>query len=99
MQCKDIPDAPILRFLATLPVQRVDPDGHTWMTQWATSTPGYENSVTLAMPDGTPGKMVTSKMRQLIKRGLVQGCTCGCRGDFELTAKGREWLKGGCGEP
>ena len=31
-------------------------------------------------------------MKQLIKRELVDGCDCGCRGDFEITAKGEEWL-------
>lgn len=32
-----------------------------------------------------PEKVIRAKCRQLIKRGLLDGCTCGCRGDFELT--------------
>ena len=28
------------------------------------------------------------QMKQLIKRGLADGCTCGGRGDFEITDKG-----------
>lgn len=39
-----------------------------------------------------PEKVILAKARQLIKRGLVDGCTCGCRGDFELTEKGYEYL-------
>jgi hypothetical protein len=27
-------------------------------------------------------------MKQLIRRGLVAGCDCGCRGDFHITAGG-----------
>jgi hypothetical protein len=51
-----------------------------------------ERTVRLAMPPGTPDKLVLAKMRNLIKHGLVSGCGCGCRGDFELTDLGREWL-------
>jgi hypothetical protein len=31
-------------------------------------------------------------LKFLIKRGLVSGCTCGCRGDFEITQKGLDFL-------
>jgi predicted transcriptional regulator len=44
------------------------------------------------MPDETPVKLARAKMGMLIRRGLVDGCTCGCRGDFELTAKGADLL-------
>ena len=36
--------------------------------------------------------MSAAKMRALIRRGLVEGCECGCRGDFVLTDKGRALL-------
>lgn len=29
-----------------------------------------------------PPKLVLAKARKLIRRGLVTGCACGCRGDF-----------------
>lgn len=81
MQCKDIPDAPILSFLVSL-------DG-----QWANwFGDEYDNSVTHAMPKNTPSKLVLAKMAQLMKRGLVDGCDCGCRGDFEITEKGKSIL-------
>lgn len=92
MQCKDIPDAPVLAFLRDLPdipgMPGVQCSG-TWY--WRD---GFkpENSVLRAMPTGTPEKLGLAKMRMLIRRGLVDGCPCGCRGDFTLTAKGRASL-------
>ncbi len=41
-----------------------------------------------AMPPGTPEKVQLAKMRQLHRRGLVSGCACGCRGDWEITDTG-----------
>lgn len=35
-----------------------------------------------------PYKVVLAKFRQLVKRGLLDGCPCGCRGDIELTQNG-----------
>jgi hypothetical protein len=39
-----------------------------------------------------PGKIVRAKAARLIGRHLLDGCPCGCRGDFELTPTGREYL-------
>lgn len=77
MQCKDIPDEPILRFLAKQPGV-----WHNWFGD------EYKNSVTHAMPSNTTAKLVLAKMRQMIRRGVVSGCPCGCRGDFKITKKG-----------
>ena len=75
VQCKDVPTLPILKFLAGLEM-------------WGNWYFGDENDVHQAMPAGTPDKVVHAKMRQLIKRDLVDGCPCGCRGDFDITEKG-----------
>lgn len=75
-QCKDIPDQPILDFLAEL-----KGSVGVWF-------PGFDNSVGNAMPAGTPPRMIRAKMHMLIRRGLVDGCFCGCRGDYTLTEKG-----------
>ena len=32
-----------------------------------------------------PPKVVLAKLRSLVKRGVLHGCTCGCRGDFRRT--------------
>lgn len=34
---------------------------------------------------GVPPKVVLAKAKRLIARGVIRGCDCGCRGDFELT--------------
>lgn len=31
-----------------------------------------------------PPKVTLAKLRSMIKRGVITGCACGCRGDFEL---------------
>lgn len=36
---------------------------------------------------GLPGKIVLAKARALVKRGIVEGCCCGCRGDFRRRAR------------
>jgi hypothetical protein len=30
-----------------------------------------------------PSKIVLAKLRAMVKKGKLSGCTCGCRGDFE----------------
>lgn len=81
MQCKDIPDKPILEFLAK-------------QDRWATYGEGFcMPTVADAMPENIPVKLQRAKMAQLIKRHLADGCTCGCRGDFQITYKGRTWLE------
>ena len=32
---------------------------------------------------------IRSKLRRMVKRGLAQGCPCGCRGDIVLTELGQ----------
>lgn len=85
MQCKDIPDIPILEFLAR------ETHEFKWATHWAGT--GIMPSVANAMPESAPEKLRLAKMGQLIRRGLADGCTCGCRGDFYITEKGRSFLE------
>lgn len=83
MQCKDIPHLPVLEFLAK----------ETHEFKWATYGEGYSMpTVADAMPSGIPEKLQIAKMGQLIKRGLADGCACGCRGDFYITEKGKLYL-------
>ena len=79
MQAKDIPEQPIIDFLAKLrdnPVENRAP--------WGTIFEGYDNSITNAMPPGTPNKVALAKMKVMIRKGSVSGCCCGCRGDFTI---------------
>jgi len=77
MQCKDIDDAALLRFIANK--QR---ELGMWVCVWDLEPP-YSD---------LPGNLFRAKMGQLMKRGLITGCNCGCRGDYEITDKGREYL-------
>jgi hypothetical protein len=82
MQCKDIPDLPVLQFLK-------QHEG-----RWCTWGDGYSMpTIQDAMPEGTPCKLQRAKMKTLIKRNLVDGCGCGCRGDFKITRKGIELIE------
>lgn len=80
MQCKDIPDLPILAFLAS----HAPGTWHNWYF-------GDHLDVRNAMPE-CPDKLVLAKMRRLMERGLVDGCGCGCRGDFTITEEGIAYL-------
>lgn len=42
---------------------------------------------------GVPEKIVSAKIYRLDRRGLIHGCRCGCRGDLEVTAKGRAFQR------
>jgi len=85
MKASDISDKNVLEYLA-------DRQGE-WTCIWYghfVGKPGYEDTgdVYLSMPKDTPEKVALAKMKSLHRRGLVGGCDCGCRGDFEITDKG-----------
>jgi hypothetical protein len=83
MQCKDIPTLPILRYVAE--------HGGIGCVWWE----GCDRTVRHVIPQEAPDKLVLAKMRNLIGKGLIDGCSCGCRGDFVITNKGREFLEEG----
>lgn len=82
-QAKDCPDRPILEAL------------RGFAPLWATHYDASESmpSLMTAFPQGMPEKVRQAKMASLIRRGLVHGCACGCRGDFQITDKGLEALR------
>lgn len=81
-KASDIDDADFIRRVDRLQLDgtRGDhwPDGRRWVAIWDME-PEY--------PD-MPPKVVAAKFRQLNKRGLIDGCTCGCRGDLQVTEAG-----------
>ena len=85
-QAKDVPDLPVLVF-----VEQHGGIGCNWFAN-DDGSPMGERSVGHAMPAGTPPKVMLAKMRGLIRRKLVGGCGCGCRGDFKITDLGRQFL-------
>lgn len=91
MKCSDIPDLPILIHIAK--VEESFSLGANWAKLESPPTEWQWRSVRNAMPEA-PDKVILAKMRVLMRNGLVQGCCCGCRGDFTLTSKGRDLLAG-----
>lgn len=70
MQAKDIPDDDFLAFIAERGAGKPAGWVHTW-------------DLAEGWPD-VPPKVLLAKARQLIKRNLLGGCGCGCRGDFHI---------------
>lgn len=83
-QCKDIDDVEVLGFLL---FQKVHNNG-AWST-YGSGNPTIQD----VCPVGTPLKVQLAKMRILFRRGFIDGCTCGCRGDFVITEKGIDHLR------
>lgn len=79
IQCKDIDEKPILKFLFKNKICILHDD--------------YDNSINKSFPYNTPQKLIIAKLYKLVKRGLIDGCCCGCRGDFSITNKGVSYLK------
>lgn len=82
MKASDTLDSAVLKVLNQHPRER--------HVIWADS---LSPSVRNAFAEGTPEKVMLAKMRKLVLRGLVDGCACGCRGDFKITPKGAEALE------
>lgn len=84
LQCKDIPTKPILEF--------VRDHGGIGCVWFKVVPDGFTRSVRLAMPPDLPDNLILAKMSNMIRKGLLDGCPCGCRGDYELAEKGKMWL-------
>lgn len=82
LQAKDITDVDFLG-----QVHAVQKRESRWCHVW---------DLAFAVLDGVDvdgwNKLVRAKSARLIGRGLLTGCACGCRGDFELTEKGARYL-------
>lgn len=70
MQAKDLSDE---RLLAAVRAVRGIHGAPKWSALW---------DVQKQLSD-VPPKVVLAKLRSAIKRKLLDGCGCGCRGDFE----------------
>lgn len=88
MQAKDIDDRMFLTLVDDIAHDRKPgkyPGPHPYVPHWTFTWD-------LAMHLGLDDKLIRSKAAALIVRGLLDGCPCGCRGDFELTTKGTAYL-------
>lgn len=86
IQAKDIDDRRVLTIISDLMAaeyrERPRPDEYLWTMVW---------DIEKRLPD-VPGKVLAAKLEALVRRGLIDGCTCGCRGDFFLLPAGRAFL-------
>ena len=97
-QCKDIDDAFFLRcvdygqtYCVAVPwdpdptLRKREGDDARWPV-WV-----FTWNLDCLMPMFPP-ELIRAKANQLLRRGLISGCGCGCRGDFELTEEGARFL-------
>lgn len=89
---RDIPDEV---FLAA--VWKAGGEAGRWAMRWDVDRIlggfGPDDDLSEGVP-GVPWKVSLQKARRLMKRGLLDGCSCGCRGDYELTDAGKARLFG-----
>lgn len=71
VQAKDISDADVLDALAAT-------RGRHGVPRWSTL---QDVQAHLA---AYPRKVVHAKLRSMLRRHVISGCGCGCRGDFEV---------------
>ena len=73
MQAKDIDATQLLDTIYRIAVRQ-----QRWVNRWELAE---------AYPD-VPPKVLMAKCQRLIHADKLNGCTCGCRGDFTLTGDG-----------
>lgn len=61
-----------------------------WAFWWDDNALSFhsDNSKHYIVPKDVSKKIVHVIFRRLYRKGLIGGCDCGCRGDFEITDKG-----------
>lgn len=93
---RDIPDEAVIELVRACVEARCEGD-ETWgwhggrqgygYNPSAPAEPHWANRFDIARALGLGSdkeKVLLAKLKRLIKRGLITGCACGCRGDFEL---------------
>lgn len=95
-RASDIPDEAVLEAVRACNEARCEGD-ETW--GWHSGRPGYKEADDIeddAQPhwairwdigkalNDPPEKVLLAKLKNLVKRGKLDGCACGCRGDFTI---------------
>lgn len=71
VQAKNVSDTQVLDAMAAT-------RGRNGVPRWSTLWDVQEGLASV------PPKVVLAKLRSMIKRKVIGGCACGCRGDFEV---------------
>lgn len=90
--CWELPDWAFISAIQTAKLLRNTKDGykHTTATRWDITAviAGYPADVisgdSIRDYPGVPPNLIRAKALKLIKRGIIDGCACGCRGDFSV---------------
>ena len=82
MQAKNITDDAMITAIHTAQA-RLARDQPYWASKDSTAVWAPLWYVEEAV-SGAPPKVVLAKLRSMVKRGLILGCACGCRGDFRF---------------
>jgi len=87
MQCKDIPDSVFLKAVWDTPGAWENGGEDVWRMEWE-----VRKTLDVVIPN-IPDRLFRAKARRLIERDLLDGCACGCRGDYYLTEAGKNLIK------
>lgn len=82
MKCADIPDGRVLYAIAEAARIRSQRTASRWDVTAVLAGHAELVGVTVERFWNMPENLVLAKLRKLVRRGLVDGCACGCRGDF-----------------
>jgi len=81
-QAKDIPDEVMIDLVSSLQnIQRAYVDGRG--LQYFKTSSASRFDIQNLWPS-VPEKVILAKLRRLINRDVIDGCACGCRGDFRV---------------
>jgi hypothetical protein len=87
-QAKDLDDRLILSVLLR--------NRECWWMSW----PGFTHSLPDSAPElaAVPWKVLNAKLTRMMARALIDGCKCGCRGDWHIPAlynvpRGQRWQR------
>lgn len=83
MKAADIPDATFVAAVVEAARLRNSPTADRWAIACVLAGRPEDVGVNFDGYPHMPNKVVLAKARKLVLRGLLSGCACGCRGDFE----------------
>lgn len=81
-QAKDVPEAVVMQLLGSV--------RGVWWTAWRGLPDGPAGPTRYSLPDAAPElaafpwKVLNAKLASMRRRQLIDGCPCGCRGDWRL---------------
>lgn len=88
MKCADLPDEAVIAAILQAQIQRQATDVLYDSSQAIGQVPARYIDLVPAFPD-VPDKVLRAKLGKLIRRKLITGCICGCRGDFTVVLADR----------